>query len=320
MARHHELMSGPGTVHWGVFDAAIPPVLHIESGDTVTFHCLSGEPEDLPDGGYDIPPELVEVHRRVARGPGPHFMTGPVAVRGAEPGDALEVRILGAELRSDWGWNVILPDLGTLPEDFPHARRIHIRLDRERLVATLPWGLVLPLHPFFGVIGVAPPPEWGAITSVIPRAHGGNLDNKELVPGTKLFLPVWAPGALLSVGDGHAVQGDGEVCLTAIETCMAGRFEIILHKGMKLDFPRAETPTHLVTMGTDADLDDAAKAALRDMIALITERSGLSREDAYTLCSLAADVRVTQLVDVHKGIHVMLPKSVLGNDGRQSSR
>ncbi len=311
MATHHELVSGPETVHWGVFDAGIAPVLHIQSGDTVTFHCLSGEPEDLPNGGFDIPPELAEVHRRVARGAGPHFMTGPVFMEDAEPGDVLEVRILSAELRSDWGWNVILPNHGALPEDFPQPRRIHIRLDREHLVAKLPWGLVLPLQPFFGVIGVAPPPEWGPITSVVPRAHGGNLDNKELVPGSKLFLPVWTRGALLSVGDGHAVQGDGEVCLTAIETCMSGRFEIILRKDMKLEFPRAETPTHYVTMGTHPDLDEAAKAAIRDMITLITQQTGLSREDAYTLCSLVADLRVTQLVDGHKGIHVMLPKSVM---------
>lgn len=311
MATHHELFSGPETIHWGVFDALIPPVLRVQSGDTITFHCLSGEPEDLPDGGFDIPPELAEVHRRVSRGPGPHFMTGPVFVETAVPGDVLEVRILSAALRSDWGWNVILPNHGALPEDFPQPRRIHVRLDREYGVAKLPWGLVLPLRPFFGVIGVAPPPEWGAITSVIPRAHGGNLDNKELIPGSRLFLPVWTEGALFSVGDGHAVQGDGEVCLTAIEACMSGRFQLIVRKDMKLQFPRAETPTHYVTMGTDPDLDEAAKAALRDMITLITQYSGLSREDAYTLCSLAADLRVTQLVDIFKGIHVMLPKSVI---------
>ena len=243
--------------------------------------------------------------------PGPHFMTGPVFINGAEPGDVLEVRILTAEIRSDWGWNLFLPKRGTLPEDFPQARRLHIRLDAERQVAMMPWGLILPLRPFFGVIGVAPPREWGSITSVIPRAHGGNMDNKELLPGSKLFLPVWTSGGLLSVGDGHAVQGDGEVCLTAIEACMRGRFEVIFRKSLKLDFPRAETPTHFITMGTDPDLDEAAKAALRNMIMLITERSGLSREDAYTLCSIAADLRVTQLVNDHKGIHVMLPKSVL---------
>lgn len=312
MSRHHELKASPQTVHWGVFDARMSPVLEIEPGDTVTFHCLSGEPEDLPEGsGFDIPAELAEVHRHVTRGPGPHFMTGPVWVEGAEPGDVLEVHIRSAALRSDWGWNLILPKHGTLPEDFPVTRRLHIRLDRDRMVARLPWGLELPLRPFFGVMGVAPPAEWGAITSVIPRAHGGNLDNKELVPGTTLYLPVWTKGALLSVGDGHAVQGDGEVCLTAIETALSGTVQVGLRKGMALRFPRAETPTHYMTMAAEPDLDDAAREALRDMIALIRELSPLSKEDAYTLCSLAADLRITQLVDVHKGVHVMLPKSVL---------
>jgi acetamidase/formamidase len=311
MSRHHDLKSSPKTVHWGTFDARLPPVLEIEPGDMVTFHCLSGEPEDLPEGGFDIPAELAEVHRHVTRGPGPHFMTGPVWVEGAEPGDALEVHIRSVELRSDWGWNVILPKHGTLQEDFPEARRLHIRLDRSRMVAHLPWGLELPLQPFFGVIGVAPPPAWGAITSVVPRAHGGNLDNKELVPGTTLYLPVWTKGALLSVGDGHAVQGDGEVCLTAIETAISGTLQVGLRKGMALRFPRAETPTHHVTMAAEPDLEDAAREALRDMIALIQKLSPLSKEDAYTLCSLAADLRITQLVDVHKGVHVMLPKSAL---------
>ena len=308
---HHELKSSPETVHWGVFDASLPAVLRVASGDTVTFHCLSGAPDDLPASGFDIPPELDEVHRKVKRGPGPHFMTGPVFVEGAMPGDVLEIRILSAELRSDWGWNLIVPGHGTLPEDFPKLRRLHIRLDRERMVAHLPWGMELPLSPFFGVMGVAPPPEWGAITSVIPRAHGGNIDNKELVPGTTLYLPVWAEGGLLSLGDGHAVQGDGEVCLTAIETCLSGKMEIHLRRDMKLRFPRAETPTHHITMAAEPDLDDAAKEALRDMIALVREESGLAAEDAYTLCSLAADLRITQLVDVNKGVHVMLAKALL---------
>jgi acetamidase/formamidase len=308
---HHELRSSPTTVHWGIFDASLPPALRIASGDTVTFQCLSGEPNDLPPSGFDIPPELREVHAQVKRGPGPHFMTGPVHVEGAKPGDVLEIRILSAELRSDWGWNIIVPGHGTLPEDFPSLRRLHIRLDRERMLAKLPWGTELPLKPFFGVMGVAPPPDWGAITSVIPRAHGGNLDNKELVPGTTLYLPVFAEGGLLSLGDGHAVQGDGEVCLTAIETCLSGKMEIHLRKDMRLRFPRAETPTHHITMAAEPDLDDAAKEALRDMIALIRAESGLIAEDAYTLCSLAADLRITQLVDVNKGVHVMLAKALL---------
>ncbi len=311
MSRHHELHASPETVHWGYFEASLAPVLSVESGDRVTMHCLTAEPEDLPRTGFEIPPELTEVHARCERGPGPHFMTGPVWVDGAKVGDTLEVRILDVQVRVDWGWNLIQPLLGTLPEDFPALRRLHIHLDRDTMTAKPPWGGRIPLRPFFGVLGVAPPPSFGRISSVQPREHGGNLDNKELVAGTTLYLPVWNDGALFSAGDGHAVQGDGEVCLTAIEAFLTGTFELVLRKDLAVRMPRAESPTHYITMGLNEDLDDAAKQAVREMIALLVEITDLSREDAYTLCSLAADLHVTQLVDGNKGIHAMLPKSVL---------
>ncbi len=188
-------------------------------------------------------------------------------------------------------------------------RRIwHTAIDRQRGIATVPWGAEIELAPFFGVMGVAPPPNYGAVTSIVPREFGGNMDLKELVAGTTLYLPVWTPGALFSAGDGHGVQGDGEVCVTALETALSGTFRLTLRKRMAIDLPRAETPTHLITMGFDEDLDDAAKTALRQMITLIGERMGLGREDAYMFCSLAVDMRVTQLVDGNKGIHAMLPK------------
>ncbi len=310
---HHDLPSTPETVHWGYFEASRRAVLEVDSGDTVTIHCLSAEPEDLPPEPFEVPPEHREVHAHCERGPGPHFMTGPVWVGGAEAGDVLEVRILECKLRQDWGWNLIQPLLGTLPEDFTEQRRLHIPIDREAMVARLPWGAEVPLRPFFGVMGVAPPPNWGRISSIQPRAHGGNMDNKELVAGTTLFLPVFNPGALFSAGDGHAVQGDGEVCLTALETCMTGTFELIVRKDLSLAMPRAETPGHYLTMGMNEDLDAAAKQALREMITLIRERANLSAEDAYTLCSLATDMRITQLVDGNKGVHAMLPKMLLGH-------
>jgi acetamidase/formamidase len=147
----------------------------------------------------------------------------------------------------------------------------------------------------------------------VPREFGGNLDLKELVAGTTLYLPVFAKGALFSVGDGHGVQGDGEVCITALETALGGTFELILRKDLKLDMPRAETPTHWISIGLDEDLDDAAKQALRQMIKLLGELAGLSPEDAYMLCSLGVDFRVTQLVDGNKGIHGMLPKSLIAD-------
>jgi acetamidase/formamidase len=308
----HHLKASAETCHWGFFDAVRKPVLTIDSGDQVTVDSLSGGPELIPTSGFHVPPELAEVHAGAERfAGGPHILTGPIAVKGAKPGQVLEVRILDVKLRQDWGYNAIRPLVGTLPDDFHETRVIHIPLDGKRGVGRLPWGLELPLAPFFGVMGVAPPKAWGRITSIVPRAHGGNLDNKELVAGTTLFLPVFVEGAMFSCGDGHGVQGDGEVCITAIETALEGTFELILRDDLAFRYPRAETPEHYITMGMDPDLDQCAVMALRDMIRLICERSNLSKEDAYTLCSLAADLRVTQTVNGSKGIHVMLKKSLL---------
>ena len=311
MAEHITVDAGPNTVHWAFFDAALPPVATVDSGDTVTLHTVSGGPDILPGEEFEILPEHREIHDKVEPGGAGHILTGPVAVRGAAPGDMLEVRIQDVSLRVDWGWNRIRPLAGTLPEDFPTMTLAHLRLDRKRMVGHMPWGVELPLSPFFGVMGVAPPPEWGRITSIIPRAHGGNLDIKALGAGTTLYLPVFNEGALFSAGDGHAVQGDGEVDGTAIETCLSGTFQLVLHKNVPIAMPRAESDTHYITTGIDPDLDDAAKQALREMIGLIQEKTNLSKEEAYMLCSLAADLRVSQTVNVHKGIHVMLAKSAL---------
>jgi acetamidase/formamidase len=206
---------------------------------------------------------------------------------------------------------VIRPLAGALPTDFDRQRLLHIPLDRTRMVADLPWGVALPLAPFFGVMGVAPIPGWGRVSSLVPRSMGGNIDNKELVPGASLFLPVFVEGARFSCGDGHGVQGDGEVCITAIETALTGRFAFVLHKGANLTNPRAETPTHYITMGMDPSLDQCAVIALREMIVLLGEKASLSREDAYMLCSLAADLRVTQVVNGSKGIHCMIAKTAV---------
>jgi acetamidase/formamidase len=312
MTSHH-LPATPGTVRWGFWDGSLPPVLTIASGDTVTIDTLSGEPPDLPEPatGFAVLPEHREVLAAGQGGPGPHFLTGPIAIAGAKPGDVLEVRIRKIEWRQDWGWNLQVPWLGTLPEDFPELRRIHVPFDRARNTVRLPWGQELVLAPFFGNFGVAPPPQWGRLSSKEPRAFGGNMDNKELGVGTTVYFPVFVEGALFSAGDGHALQGDGEVCLTAIETALTGTFEFIVRKDMKLTAPRAEQSGAWITMGFDEDLDDAVKHALRDMIKLIGEFSGLSPQDAYTLCSIAADLRVTQTVDGNKGIHCVLAKAAL---------
>jgi len=311
MTQYH-LPASVDTCHWGLFDATLAPVLRVESGDRITIDSVSGGPEALPPAGFHVPPELLDIHARSVRHMPGHILTGPVFVADAEPGDTLEVRILDVRLRQDWGYNAIRPLAGTLPLDFDTTSRLlNIPLDAKRMTGRLPWGLDLPLHPFFGVMGVAPPARWGRINTIVPRAHGGNIDNKELGAGASLFLPVHVPGALFSCGDGHAAQGDGEVCTTAIETALQGDFELVLHKRTGLAYPRAETPTHLITMGMDPDLDQCLEIALRDMIVLLGERGGLSREDAYTLCSLAVDFRITQTVNVHRGVHAMLAKSLL---------
>ncbi|MGD9925843.1 MAG: acetamidase/formamidase family protein [Pseudorhodoplanes sp.] len=309
----HRLDPSPATVHWGHFDAALAPVLTIESGDTVTITTVSGLPDQLPAAaaGFTIAPALPAIHGSVERKTGPHICTGPVAIRGARAGDTLEVRIKAVALRDDWGFNMIRPGAGALPDDFQQGRVIHIGLDADRMIGRLPFGTDIPLRPFFGIMGVAPPPAAGTVSSVPPGRHGGNIDNKELVAGTTLYLPVHTEGALFSAGDGHGAQGDGEVCLTAIETGLIGTFELHLHPGRRLDWPWAETPTHLITMAFDPDLDACVTVALREMIAAICSRSGLSREDAYTLCSLAADLRITQVVNGNKGVHVMLEKRYL---------
>lgn len=310
MSDHH-LPASVDTCAWGYFDAARAPVLTIDSGDLVTIDTVSGGPEALPGDGFHVPPELLDIHARSERPVPGHILTGPVAVRGAKPGDVLKVEIVDVQLRQDWGYNAMRPLSGTLPYDVPEARLINIPLDRKANTAHMPWGLDLPLNPFFGVMGLAPQKSWGLIPSIQPRVHGGNIDNKELVAGTTLYLPVQTEGALFSCGDGHAAQGDGEVCVTAIETALSGSFRLTVLDNMDLTYPQAETPTHWITMGMNPDLDICVEMALRDMIALIQKKAGLSWADAYTLCSLAGDLRITQTVNICKGVHMMLKKTLL---------
>ncbi len=314
----HRLAATPETIRLGMFDAALPPVLTIQSGDSVAMQCLSGGLEVMSrrDGVLVPPSSLSAADKQAVERSRTHMLTGPVAVQGAMPGDMLEVRIDSVEPGADWGFCGFGPLSGTLPEDFPYRFISYIAVDRARRVCTLPWTVELKLAPFFGIMGVAPPASWGRISSREPRRHGGNLDNKELVAGSTLFLPVHVEGANFSAGDGHGLQGDGEVCVNAVEMCLDGQFTLILHKGgghadPLLRTPRAETPTHYISMGLNEDLDLAMKQALREMIALITSRAAFSAEQAYVMCSLAADFRVTQMVNGEKGIHGMLRKGLL---------
>jgi acetamidase/formamidase len=304
--------AGPATVHWGFFDAKLAPVLTLGSGERVTMSSVSGPPELMPPPPFVIPPALPAIH--AANGKQRffgHMCTGPVAVRGAKAGQVLQVDIEAIELNYDWGYNTIRPLAGALPDDFKEFRNIHLTLDRARMVGRLPWGQEIPLRPFFGVMAVAPPAAWGVIPTPPPRRNGGNMDNKELVAGTTLYLPIFTDGALFSVGDGHGAQGDGEVCITAIETGLVGTFKLTARDDMKLEWPMAETPTHVITMAFDPDLDDCVVIALRQMLDLVCARAGLDRYQAYTLLSLAADLRITQVVNGSKGVHVMLEKRYL---------
>jgi acetamidase/formamidase len=299
----------PDTVHWGFFDADLAPIVTIGSGERVTISTVSGTPDIMPPAPFIVPPALPAIHRNVTRKTVPgHICTGPVAVTGAKAGQVLQVDIETIGLYYDWGYNLVRPLAGALPDDFTDKRVIHIGLDAARTAWALPWGQTVPLKPFFGVMAVAPPAAWGTVSTLPPRRNGGNLDNKELVAGTTLYLPIFIDGALFSVGDGHGAQGDGEVCITAVETGLTGTFRLTARADMRLDWPMAETPTHLITMAFDPDLDDCVVIALRQMLDLLVARAGLDRYQAYALCSLAADLRVTQVVNGNKGVHCMLEK------------
>ncbi len=309
---HHTIGPTPDTVHWGYFDAGLDPVLEVGSGDTVEVGTVSGAPEYMPGPPYEVPPALAEIHRSLEPELGPHILTGPIAIRRARPGHTLEVEILDITLDSDWGWNVHKPGLATLPADeFPEPWIRHLPIDRADGTALMPWGTTLPLAPFFGILAVAPPASLGRVSSKPPDVYGGNMDNKELVRGSRIFLPVFAHGAKFSIGDGHAAQGDGEVSLTALETCLTGTIRLTIHETEPIRAPRAITPNHYITHGFHPDLDRAADDALRDMIGWLVDLLGIRPDEAYMFASLAVDLHVTQLVDGNKGVHAMVRRSLV---------
>lgn len=314
-AAKHRLMPSPSTVVVGHYWSESKPVLHIASGDELTVGTLiTSNPTRLEGAGVkpaDVEPALRAITDSVTdKGPGGHILTGPVYVDGAEPGDVLEVRIKRIDLAIPYAYNAFGRTSGFIPEDFTAPKMRIIPLDKRAMMARFAPGIDIPLRPFFGSIGVAPPPAMGRISSAPPNIHAGNLDNKELVAGTALFIPVHVPGGLLEFGDGHAGQGDGEVDITALETSLVGTFDIIVRKDLHLTWPRAETPTHWITMGMDKDLVTATKLALRNAIEFLATVKGMTREDAYMLASVSCDVRITQLVDGNVGAHVMIPKAI----------
>jgi acetamidase/formamidase len=323
------LLATPSTVAWGYYSAHAKPVLTISSGDTVIMQTAStcGPPERLQSEGVhpdEIPAWLAPLYAGVPqsdRGPGGHILTGPVAIADAAPGDVLEVRVLKISLDTDFACNGFGAGRGFLPDDFPYGRTKIIPLNRTALTADFAPGIQIPLHPFFGSMGIAPPESAGKWNSAPPWMHGGNMDNKELTAGSTIFYPVHAPGALFEAGDGHAGQGNGEVDITALETFLTGTFQFILHKAdpntpeaARLLWPRAETPTQYIAMGFDLDLKIATEMAIRNMITFLSEQNPdhphITRDDAYSLISVACDVDITQLVDTNSGVHVMCPKAL----------
>ena len=313
-AADHTLNASPATVVWGYYSAQAKSVLSIHSGDTVRMQTVStcGSPERLEKAGVpagDIPQFYRDIYAKVTdKGPGGHILTGPVAIAEAEPDDVLEVRILKVDIESPYACNGFSAGRGFLPDDFPYSRFKIIPLDREHMTAQFAPGVTVPLHPFFGSMGVAPPESAGRYNSAPPWMHAGNMDLKELVSGSTLYIPVNAEGALFEAGDGHAGQGNGEVDITALETFLTGTFQFIVHKDMHLLWPRAETSTHYISMGFNENLKEATTQAVRQMIDFLVTQKHLSRDDAYMLTSVACDVDVTQLVDTNVGVHVMCPK------------
>lgn len=305
-----EITANPDNVHWGFFDYRLKPVLTVRSGDRLIANTLSGHPDLLPKDRRRIPPELTAIHATVQKGAGPHILLGPINVEGAKPGNVLEVHIEDIEPRVDWAYNRLAPMAGALPDDFSRHNSRIMDLDLKKNTAEVAPGWKVPLRPFFGILGVCPPKGIGRIPSNPPYVHGGNMDNKDLVAGSTVYLPIWKTGAGLSIGDGHAAQGDGEVDQTAVETSMRAVLRLTVRKDMKLKWPRAETPTHHITMGFHQDLAEAARMALREMIDFLGSRYRLGREDAYAFCSAAVDLRITQLVNGYKGVHGMLSKSL----------
>lgn len=312
----HRLEATPSTVAYGYYWSEAKPVLRIASGDILDVDTLlTNSPTGLQKAGVAddrIQSSLKAIVAEVTgerRGPGGHILTGPVYVEGAEPGDVLEVKILAIDFAIDYGYNGCS---GFLPQNCePGAVSRILPIHAKTRTADFAPGIEIPLHPFFGSMGVAPAPELGRVSSNPPGRHAGNLDNRELGVGSTLFIPIFAPGALFEIGDGHAAQGDGEVDQTAIETSLRGRVQLTVRKDLKLTWPRAETATDYISMATDPDLTVATKTAIQEMIDFIAATMKMTRHQAYQLVSIAGNVAVTQLVDKpNVGVHVKLPKSI----------
>lgn len=314
--RTHRLMTTPTTVAYGYYWAEAKPVLRIASGDIIDVDTLlTNSPTGLERAG--VPPEKIQDSLKAIvaevtgdrRGPGGHILTGPVYVEGAQPGDVLEIKILSIDFAIDYGYNGCN---GFIPANCDRSvlQKI-LTIDTKAMTSEFKPGIVVPLKPFFGSMGVAPAPELGRVSSNPAGRHAGNLDNRELVAGSTLYVPVFVPGALFQIGDGHGAQGDGEVDQTGLETSLRGRVQLTVRKDLELVWPRAETATDYISMASHEDLMMATTIAVQEMVDFLAATKRLTKHEAYQLVSLAGHVAVTQLVDrpVY-GIHVKMPKSV----------
>jgi acetamidase/formamidase len=315
--RVHVVESNDQTVHLGVYDTTLDPILKIDSGDTISYpNTWSHFLNQMQPG---VPVETLAKLRLSNPGRGPHSIIGPVYVNNAEPGDVLEVRY--KRIRPvDWGAVFNNPGsigTGLLAQDFSEGQVKYLKLDVPNMTAEFNRDIHVPLKPFQGTLGVAPPDGFyppltpGITSSVPPGPHAGNTDLSEMAEGSTMFIPVWKPGALIYTGDSHAVQGDGEINLSALETRMQElRIQVVLHKQKNFAWPVAETPTHWITLGLDKDLNLAMILAARNAINFLSTCADLTKLDAYALCSIAVSFRVTQVVDIVRGVHAMIPKSL----------
>jgi acetamidase/formamidase len=323
----HTVESTPQTVQLGVFDSTQPNILDIEPGDTIVYPNTWSHFLNRMQPG--VPVADLAKWRLENPGKGPHSIIGPVGVRGAKPGDMLSVRFLRLT-PLNWGANFNNPaslKTGALPEQFPEGQVRYVDLDPAQKVAHFSPSITLPLGPFQGTFGVAPPEDAigrlapGVVSSVPPGQHAGNVDLREQQEGSTLYIPVWQPGAKIFTGDSHALQGDGEVNLTALETGMREvRVQVGLHQQTGWTWPFAETETHWIALGMHRDLGQAFKTALSNTLDFLSRRANLTRMDAYALASLATSFRVTQVVDINQGVHGMIPKAIFARDLRETIR
>lgn len=320
----HTVESTNETVHLGVFDTTLAPILKVDSGDTIIFpNTWSHFLNQLQPG---VPVDKLAELRKSNPGRGPHSIIGPIVINGAEPGDVLEVRY---KRFRPFPWAAVFNNPGSLgtgllAQDFPQGQVKYVDLDLKNMKSEFAPNISLPLQPFQGTLGLAPPDGYypplspGVTSSVPPGPHGGNIDLRELAEGSTLYIPVWKPGALLFTGDSHALQGDGEINLSALETRMQEmRIQVVLHKQKNFSWPIAETSTHWIVLGMDKDLNVAMTLAARNAIKFLAARAHLTELDAYALCSIAVSFRVTQVVDIARGVHVMIPKSLFTGDLRK---